>query len=179
MKELFNNTKIRVTPEQSRRVQELAFENGLKWVDGGTLALNGSEEFLIFYAGKTVTCCTTEKYFKSHPYREITFSDLFQEKKELGIPQDIRDEMDSDMEEGCMPQGEIESCLNHWNNKYDMKRKDSNDLSSWSPADLWAAEQKCERMYIAAIPKHETSLWNKRAAKYHNELLKRIESGTK
>lgn len=82
MNELFNNTKIRVTPEKSKRVQELAFENGLAWVDGGTLALNGSEEFLIFYAGKTVTCCTTEKYFKSHPYREITFSDLFPEKKE-------------------------------------------------------------------------------------------------
>lgn len=31
---------------------------------------------------------------------------------------DIRDEMDGDMEESGMSQGEIESCLNHWSNKY-------------------------------------------------------------
>ena len=30
----------------------------------------------------------------------------------------IRDEMDKDMEESGMAQGEIESCLNHWGNKY-------------------------------------------------------------
>lgn len=39
---------------------------------------------------------------------------------------DIRDEMDTDMSEGGMPQGEIESCLNHWNNKYTIQRKNHN-----------------------------------------------------
>jgi hypothetical protein len=38
-------------------------------------------------------------------------------------PNDIREEMDSDMEDNGMAQGEIESCLNHWNNKYIIKRK--------------------------------------------------------
>ncbi len=36
---------------------------------------------------------------------------------------DIRDEMDGDMDDSYMPQGEIESCLNHWDNKYYIFRK--------------------------------------------------------
>lgn len=36
---------------------------------------------------------------------------------------DIRDEMDADMQESGMAQGEIESCLTHWNNKYIIQRK--------------------------------------------------------
>jgi hypothetical protein len=42
---------------------------------------------------------------------------------------DIRDEMDADMEDSGMAQGEIESCLNHWSNKYVISRKEwfSND----------------------------------------------------
>lgn len=40
------------------------------------------------------------------------------------LPPDIRDEMDADMEEGGMPQGEIEGCLTHWGNKYVIHRKD-------------------------------------------------------
>ena len=36
---------------------------------------------------------------------------------------EIRDEMDSDMEESGMAQGEIESCLTHWGNKYLIIRK--------------------------------------------------------
>ena len=35
----------------------------------------------------------------------------------------IRDEMDSDMLDAQMPVGEIESCLNHWSNKYLITRK--------------------------------------------------------
>jgi len=37
---------------------------------------------------------------------------------------DIRDEMDGDMEDSGMAQGEIESCLNHWSNKYVIMRKE-------------------------------------------------------
>ena len=38
---------------------------------------------------------------------------------------DIRDEMDGDMEDSGMSQGEIESCLNHWRNKhYIFKKQD-------------------------------------------------------
>lgn len=36
---------------------------------------------------------------------------------------DIRDEMDADMEDSGMAQGEIESCLTHWSNKYVIQRK--------------------------------------------------------
>jgi hypothetical protein len=37
---------------------------------------------------------------------------------------DIRDEMDADMEDSGMAQGEIESCLTHWGNKYVINRKE-------------------------------------------------------
>jgi hypothetical protein len=40
------------------------------------------------------------------------------------LPADIRDEMDGDMEDGGMAQGEIESCLNHWSNKYVVRRRE-------------------------------------------------------
>ena len=40
------------------------------------------------------------------------------------VTDEIRDEMDADMEESGMAQGEIESCLNHWNNKYVILRKE-------------------------------------------------------
>ena len=45
------------------------------------------------------------------------------------LPSDIRDEMDADMEDSGMAQGEIESCLTHWGNKYVIQRKEwfSND----------------------------------------------------
>ncbi len=39
-------------------------------------------------------------------------------KKVKVTEQSILDEMDSDMEESGMTQGEIVSCLNHWKNKY-------------------------------------------------------------
>ena len=40
-----------------------------------------------------------------------------------GFPSEIRDEMDADMEDSGMAQGEIESCLNHWRRKYNIQRK--------------------------------------------------------
>lgn len=36
---------------------------------------------------------------------------------------EIRDEMDADLEDSGLAQGEIESCLNHWSNKYLIVRK--------------------------------------------------------
>ena len=47
----------------------------------------------------------------------------------LSLLSDIRDEMDADMEDSGMAQGEIESCLTHWGNKYVISRREwfSND----------------------------------------------------
>ena len=45
------------------------------------------------------------------------------------LHREIRDEMGADMEDSGMAQGEIESCLSHWCNKYAIQRKEwlSND----------------------------------------------------
>lgn len=42
---------------------------------------------------------------------------------EVVTTQEVLDEMDADMESSGMAQGEIESCLNHWKNKYLIIRK--------------------------------------------------------
>lgn len=39
------------------------------------------------------------------------------------LPTDIRDEMDADMEDSGVAQGEIESCLNHWSKKYIIRKR--------------------------------------------------------
>ena len=44
--------KMKVTPEQSRIVQEILFENGYSWYSGGTTVRNMDEEVLYFY-GRT------------------------------------------------------------------------------------------------------------------------------
>jgi hypothetical protein len=49
--------------------------------------------------------------------------DNWKEKKSDSFPSTIRDEMDADMEDSGMAQGEIESCLIHWGNKYMIRRK--------------------------------------------------------
>lgn len=56
---------------------------------------------------------------KGNRLMEYSFARLIvkEEKKE------IWEEMDADMEDSGMAQGEIESCINHWKNKYIITRK--------------------------------------------------------
>ena len=81
MNELFNNTKLRVTPPQSKRVQELAFENGMRWKGsrGNTVVTDSSSEYL-FFTNDEISWDSSHT-FKESPNREITFSDLFPEEK--------------------------------------------------------------------------------------------------
>lgn len=56
--------------------------------------------------------------------REIRAEKIEVEKEiEIIEKQAIRGEMDQDMEESGLAQGEIESCLTHWDNKYLITRK--------------------------------------------------------
>jgi len=43
----------------------------------------------------------------------------------LKQPISVFNEMDSDMEDSGMAQGEIVSCLNHWKNKYLILKKEA------------------------------------------------------
>ena len=50
---------------------------------------------------------------------------LTEKRKKMSKPgKIIRDEMDADLQEYGMPQGEIESLLTHWGNKYVIWRKE-------------------------------------------------------
>lgn len=46
----------------------------------------------------------------------------------------VRLELDSDMQDGGMPVGEIEGCLNHWSNKYIILKKSFDRLKHWKEA---------------------------------------------
>lgn len=48
---------------------------------------------------------------------------ISQQIKQIADEKKIRDEMDADMEQSGMAQGEIESCLNHWFKKYKITRR--------------------------------------------------------
>ena len=49
---------------------------------------------------------------------KATNVEIAKDAEQLFTSQAIQDEMDADMEDGGMAQGEIESCLSHWHNKY-------------------------------------------------------------
>ncbi len=49
---------------------------------------------------------------------KVTNVEIAKDAEQLFTSQAIQDEMDADMEDGGMAQGEIESCLSHWHNKY-------------------------------------------------------------
>lgn len=78
------------------------------------------------------------------------------------MTQEIRDEMDSDMEDSGVAQGEIESLLNHWGNKYTIQLKASNQKELADvKADLELAKKTladCTTKRIFEAEKYKTEL---------------------
>ena len=71
------NIKMRVTPEQSQKVQEICFENGIGWRKGKILQyLN--EPFLYIHKDKTLgfTSIHSEEFFNKDSMEEV-LADLF------------------------------------------------------------------------------------------------------
>jgi hypothetical protein len=64
--------------------------------------------------------------FLTYLWRQIMISEInkiVDKMEPFETSQEILDELDSDMEDSGMAQGEIESNLNHWKNKYIITRK--------------------------------------------------------
>ncbi len=67
------NIKMRVTPEQSVKVQEICFENKFEWIDSGYEIV--PTEF-IFIESKDLSLTGCIQSFNKHTYKEID-ADLF------------------------------------------------------------------------------------------------------
>jgi hypothetical protein len=77
------NTKIRVTPEQSKKVQELAFSLGYDWWNGNKEAKHTDKTALFFGSDNEIEW-DNEGWFKAEEdHKPITYADLFPEEPEL------------------------------------------------------------------------------------------------
>lgn len=69
------NIKMRVTPEQSKRVQEICFKNGICWIVGRNIIQYENKKYL-YLSDKYITFGDTYEYFEEHDVKEID-ADLF------------------------------------------------------------------------------------------------------
>ena len=72
------NVKMRVTPEQSAKIQEICFQNGVFWrlqIGAGGISYT-NEPFLFIDKEITFEEANEEHYFRTHRFREV-LADLF------------------------------------------------------------------------------------------------------
>ena len=65
------NIKMRVTPEESVKVQEICFKNGIEWQGGGGDISLTNEPFLFIRTNNRLSFCSNESEFKSNENIEI------------------------------------------------------------------------------------------------------------
>ena len=65
------NIKMRVKPEQSTKVQEICFINGITWQGGGCDISLTNKPFLFIHTSKRLSFCSNESEFKSNENIEI------------------------------------------------------------------------------------------------------------
>lgn len=72
------NTKIRVTPEESERVQKKAFELGYKWIVEGQKVSFVNAYYLLFSNNKLILYMKWDEGidFMAHKFKEITLKDI-------------------------------------------------------------------------------------------------------
>ena len=69
-KNMQTNIKIRVTPEQSAKIQQICFKNRVFWVTGRSTISFVEEPFLFIGSNIALGYATQEDYFKTHHYQE-------------------------------------------------------------------------------------------------------------
>jgi len=73
MRKLTHEQKVRVTPEQSEKMQRAWFAAGKTWQDGSTAICDTNEKYL--YLDKALTTGETERYFINQENNEIELID--------------------------------------------------------------------------------------------------------
>lgn len=90
LRKMFRNKesfKIRVTPELSRTIQKIGFEEGVKWADG-TKEISYEENPSLFYEDAFYTDRGSDNYFSSVKIQEICFIET-KEKSFFSSQQEI------------------------------------------------------------------------------------------
>ena len=64
------NIKMRVTPEQSKKVQEICFANGVYWIVGRNIIQRENKKYL-YLSDNYITFGDTYEYFEEHDAKEI------------------------------------------------------------------------------------------------------------
>jgi hypothetical protein len=77
MSNIRTGIKMRVVPEQSQKVQEICFENGIEWGFTGNIVTNTDEPFLfIKKGGLSYAGISQEEFFNKVSYEEVS-AELF------------------------------------------------------------------------------------------------------
>jgi len=82
--------KMKVTPEQNRRVQEILFENGYAWASGDRyIKYTDVECNALFFDNDVLTFekSPSEKYFKSEPSPELTYEEFIELYEPFVLPE--------------------------------------------------------------------------------------------
>ena len=74
------NWKMRVTPEESRKVQEKVFEAGGKWSNGDR-CVKHTRCIALFYSDGILSNSTSIEFYEGHSYTEITPAEFLNEPK--------------------------------------------------------------------------------------------------
>lgn len=77
--DFLKNTKVKVTPEQSRNVQEIAFKAGFIWAGEGDAKVRYTEDpYLLLISGGYIHCLKPgyESLFEQHKEKELNAQDI-------------------------------------------------------------------------------------------------------
>ena len=134
------NIKMRVTPEQSKRVQEICFENGINFL-GNKEKIIEKKVTALFIRDSVLTCSYIKPciHFNNHSFEEID-ADLFI-KTNGTCEESIRDK----------EQSYYKSAIQYYNNVVEKIMDKETYLTKYTsqPKNLESALKKIENLHIA------------------------------
>ena len=81
---MIKNIKLKVTPEQSRKVQEICFSKGMVWEGVGTSVNYTEAPYLYIKDGRHITYGCEYKFYENHKIEEMD-ANLFIQTNGTGI----------------------------------------------------------------------------------------------
>ena len=101
------NIKMRVTPEQSKQVQEICFANGISW-DMCKSNISHIHQKYLFINKKFLTYCDTEEFFKEKKSEEVD-ANLYIRTQGTCVEDTPEQELTQNNKEETMEKNEVES----------------------------------------------------------------------
>ena len=73
---MVTNVKMQVTPDLSQRIQEIAFANGITWINGDKKIMYTTSKYMYISKDKQMVHGTDEKIFTESHFKEISAYDF-------------------------------------------------------------------------------------------------------